>query len=149
MPPPRPTPPYPTSPSRFSPFWLCLLLPPKSLLNPSMEDSQSHSHSHPNQYNLSAPLLSINESSQQLKFASSDAAFSHTVSSAVGSNTGARYKLMSPAKLPISRSSACITIPPGLSPSSFLESPVLLSNIKVSPTSHHMKIHFQIWEPTH
>lgn len=44
---------------------------------------------------------------------------------------GARYKLMSPAKLPISRS-PCITIPPGLSPSSFLESPVLLSNVKVS-----------------
>ncbi|XP_015061640.1 probable WRKY transcription factor 20 [Solanum pennellii] len=99
-----------------------------------MEDSQSHSHSHPNQYNHSAPLLSINESSQQVKFASSDAAFSHTVSSAVGSNTGAKYKLMSPAKLPISRSSACITIPPGLSPSSFLESPVLLSNIKAEPS---------------
>ncbi|XP_054797804.1 probable WRKY transcription factor 20 isoform X2 [Prosopis cineraria] len=43
---------------------------------------------------------------------------------------GARYKLMSPAKLPISRS-PCITIPPGLSPTSFLESPVLLSNMKV------------------
>lgn len=43
---------------------------------------------------------------------------------------GARYKLMSPAKLPISRGS-CITIPPGLSPTSFLESPVLLSNVKV------------------
>ncbi|KAF7831305.1 putative WRKY transcription factor 20 isoform X1 [Senna tora] len=46
---------------------------------------------------------------------------------------GARYKLMSPAKLPISRS-PCITIPPGLSPTSFLESPVLLSNIKVEPS---------------
>ncbi|KAL1307368.1 hypothetical protein HN51_049323 [Arachis hypogaea] len=46
---------------------------------------------------------------------------------------GARYKLMSPAKLPISRS-ACITIPPGLSPTSFLESPVLLSNMKVEPS---------------
>ncbi|MED6205560.1 WRKY Transcription Factor [Stylosanthes scabra] len=46
---------------------------------------------------------------------------------------GARYKLMSPAKLPISRT-ACITIPPGLSPTSFLESPVLLSNMKVEPS---------------
>ncbi|KAJ7960873.1 putative WRKY transcription factor [Quillaja saponaria] len=46
---------------------------------------------------------------------------------------GARYKLMSPAKLPISRST-CITIPPGLSPTSFLESPVLLSNMKVEPS---------------
>ncbi|KAH8519011.1 hypothetical protein H0E87_000734 [Populus deltoides] len=46
---------------------------------------------------------------------------------------GARYKLMSPAKLPISRS-ACITIPPGLSPTSFLESPVLLSNVKAEPS---------------
>lgn len=44
---------------------------------------------------------------------------------------GARYKLMSPAKLPISRS-PCVTVPPGLSPTSFLESPVLLSNMKVS-----------------
>jgi hypothetical protein len=42
-------------------------------------------------------------------------------------NSAARYKLMSPAKLPISRAT-CITIPPGLSPTSFLESPVLLSN---------------------
>ncbi|KAL8142191.1 hypothetical protein V2J09_015223 [Rumex salicifolius] len=48
-----------------------------------------------------------------------------------GGSRGARYKLMSPAKLPISRS-PCLTIPPGLSPSSFLESPVLLSNVKVS-----------------
>lgn len=47
-----------------------------------------------------------------------------------GSTNGAKYRLMSPAKLPISRS-PCITIPPGLSPTSFLESPVLLSNIKV------------------
>lgn len=54
------------------------------------------------------------------------------VASASGAGGGgARYKLMSPAKLPISRS-PCIMIPPGLSPSSFLESPVLLSNVKVS-----------------
>ncbi|GMJ05042.1 hypothetical protein like AT4G26640 [Hibiscus trionum] len=46
---------------------------------------------------------------------------------------GARYKLVAPAKLPISRS-ACITIPPGLSPSSFLESPVLLSDVKAEPS---------------
>ncbi|WCJ33040.1 WRKY family transcription factor family protein [Euphorbia peplus] len=45
----------------------------------------------------------------------------------------ARYKLMSPAKLPISRS-PCMTIPPGLSPTSFLESPVLLSNVKPEPS---------------
>nr|WGV38249.1 WRKY [Loropetalum chinense var. rubrum] len=44
-----------------------------------------------------------------------------------------KYKLMSPAKLPISRS-PCLTIPPGLSPSSLLESPVLLSNMKVEPS---------------
>ncbi|KAK3423864.1 hypothetical protein EUGRSUZ_F00621 [Eucalyptus grandis] len=50
-----------------------------------------------------------------------------------GGGGGARYKLLSPAKLPISRS-ACITIPPGLSPTSFLESPVLLSNVKVEPS---------------
>ncbi|XP_021595661.1 probable WRKY transcription factor 20 isoform X1 [Manihot esculenta] len=49
------------------------------------------------------------------------------------SSGGARYKLMSPAKLPISRS-PCITIPPGLSPTSFLESPVLLSNVKAEPS---------------
>ncbi|KAL0306287.1 UNVERIFIED_CONTAM: putative WRKY transcription factor 20 [Sesamum radiatum] len=49
------------------------------------------------------------------------------------SSNGAKYRLMSPAKLPISRST-CITIPPGLSPTSFLESPVLLSNIKAEPS---------------
>ncbi|XP_058209650.1 probable WRKY transcription factor 20 [Rhododendron vialii] len=48
-------------------------------------------------------------------------------------SSSARYKLMSPAKLPISRS-PCITIPPGLSPSSFLESPVFLSNMKAEPS---------------
>ncbi|KAM7498962.1 hypothetical protein LguiA_023376 [Lonicera macranthoides] len=53
--------------------------------------------------------------------------------SVAGGSNGARYKLMSPAKLPISRS-PCITIPPGLSPTSFLESPVLLSNIKAEPS---------------
>ncbi|GAA0183156.1 DNA-binding transcription factor [Lithospermum erythrorhizon] len=47
--------------------------------------------------------------------------------------SAAKYKLMSPEKLPISRS-PCITIPAGLSPSSFLESPVLLSNIKAEPS---------------
>ncbi|KAI7743959.1 hypothetical protein M8C21_031537 [Ambrosia artemisiifolia] len=40
---------------------------------------------------------------------------------------------MSPAKLPISRSSS-LTVPPGLSPTSFLESPVLLTNIKAEPS---------------
>ncbi|KAG2682508.1 hypothetical protein I3760_11G194500 [Carya illinoinensis] len=49
------------------------------------------------------------------------------------SAASAKYKLMSPAKLPISRS-ACITIPPGLSPTSFLESPVLLSYMKAEPS---------------
>ncbi|CAK9148848.1 unnamed protein product [Ilex paraguariensis] len=50
-----------------------------------------------------------------------------------GSINGAKYRLMSPAKLPISRS-PCITMPAGLSPTSFLESPVLLSNIKAEPS---------------
>ncbi|GAB2258548.1 hypothetical protein Droror1_Dr00014708 [Drosera rotundifolia] len=47
---------------------------------------------------------------------------------------GAKYKLMSPAKLPITRS-PCITIPPGLSPTSFLDSPVFVpDNIKAEPS---------------
>lgn len=71
-------------------------------------------------------------SEQQLRDGTnSSGGFRHN---AAGSNGGAKYKLMTPAMLPISRS-ACITIPPGLSPSSFLESPVLLSNIKVSSQS--------------
>ncbi|KAG2250090.1 hypothetical protein Bca52824_089718 [Brassica carinata] len=53
--------------------------------------------------------------------------------SARGGGGGASYKLMSPAKLPISRSTD-ITIPPGLSPTSFLESPVFISNIKPEPS---------------
>uniref|UniRef100_A0A803LQ27 WRKY domain-containing protein n=1 Tax=Chenopodium quinoa TaxID=63459 RepID=A0A803LQ27_CHEQI len=40
---------------------------------------------------------------------------------------------MSPAKLPISRSS-CISVPPMFSPTSFLESPVFLSNLKGEPS---------------
>ncbi|KAL3503586.1 hypothetical protein ACH5RR_038035 [Cinchona calisaya] len=55
-------------------------------------------------------------------------------SSASATAAGAKYKLMSPAKLPISRSPCTLTIPPGLSPTSFLESPVLLSNIKAEPS---------------
>ncbi|XP_068668099.1 WRKY transcription factor SUSIBA2-like [Aristolochia californica] len=53
----------------------------------------------------------------------------------VGSNA-ARYKTMSPARLPITRS-PCLTIPPGLSPTTLLDSPVLLSNMKaeLSPTT--------------
>ncbi|PPR96632.1 hypothetical protein GOBAR_AA24028 [Gossypium barbadense] len=56
----------------------------------------------------------------------------HVLSGSAGSG-GARYKLVAPSKLPISRS-ACLTTPPGLSPSSFLESPVLLSDVKVEPS---------------
>ncbi|GMJ11543.1 hypothetical protein like AT4G26640 [Hibiscus trionum] len=72
---------------------------------------------------------------QTLASSSSAAAASttHHDLSASASSGGARYKLVAPAKLPISRS-ACITIPPGLSPSSFLESPVLLSDFKVEPS---------------
>ncbi|XP_060209098.1 probable WRKY transcription factor 20 isoform X1 [Lycium barbarum] len=83
-----------------------------------MEDSQSHSE-----------YQNSNSYSSQVKFGSSGVGSNN-------SNSGAKYKLMSPAKLPISRSSTatCITIPPGLSPSSFLDSPVLLSNLKAEPS---------------
>ncbi|KAJ1697373.1 hypothetical protein LUZ63_005885 [Rhynchospora breviuscula] len=47
--------------------------------------------------------------------------------------SGARYKTMSPARLPISRE-PCLTIPPGFSPSALLESPVLLTNMKAEPS---------------
>uniref|UniRef100_A0A3B6AV64 WRKY domain-containing protein n=1 Tax=Triticum aestivum TaxID=4565 RepID=A0A3B6AV64_WHEAT len=46
---------------------------------------------------------------------------------------GARYKAMSPARLPISRE-PCLTIPAGFSPSALLDSPVLLTNFKVEPS---------------
>ncbi|KAF5177738.1 Wrky transcription factor susiba2 [Thalictrum thalictroides] len=55
------------------------------------------------------------------------------VFSTIGSNNAARYKLMSPARLPITRS-PCLTIPPGLSPTTLLDSPVLLSNMKAEPS---------------
>ncbi|PKA59933.1 putative WRKY transcription factor 20 [Apostasia shenzhenica] len=48
-------------------------------------------------------------------------------------SVGAKYKTMSPARLPISRS-PCLTIPSGFSPSALLESPVLLTNMKVEPS---------------
>lgn len=51
------------------------------------------------------------------------------VSALAGAN-GARYKSMPPARLPITRA-PCLTIPPGFSPSALLESPVLLTNMKV------------------
>ncbi|GAA0144939.1 DNA-binding transcription factor [Lithospermum erythrorhizon] len=71
--------------------------------------------------------------------------------SAAGSSNGAKYKLMSPAQLPISRSSPRLTVPsPMFSPSSFLESPVLLSNIKAepSPTTGSFFKHHQMHEPS-
>ncbi|CAO2835699.1 unnamed protein product [Amaranthus hypochondriacus] len=49
------------------------------------------------------------------------------------SSSNARYKLMSPAKLPISRSPS-MSIPPMFSPTSFLESPIMLSNLKGEPS---------------
>ncbi|XP_052178780.1 probable WRKY transcription factor 20 isoform X2 [Diospyros lotus] len=90
----------------------------------SQSQSQSQSQSSVNHEDEATPseLLPLGASRH-----SSDA------NSAAGSSCSARYKLFSPAKLPISRS-PCITIPPGLSPSSFLESPVLLSNIKAEPS---------------
>ena len=48
--------------------------------------------------------------------------------------TTAKYKLMSSAKLLISRFT-CLTIPPGLNLTSFLESPVLLSLMPQRPKS--------------
>ncbi|KAL5729741.1 hypothetical protein ACHQM5_002645 [Ranunculus cassubicifolius] len=56
-----------------------------------------------------------------------------TSTSSNGGSNAARYKLMSPARLPISRS-PCLTIPPGLSPTTLLDSPVLLSNMKAEPS---------------
>jgi hypothetical protein len=53
-----------------------------------------------------------------------------------GAGAGARYKAMSPARLPISRE-PCLTIPAGFSPGALLESPVLLNNFKVITAPHH------------
>ncbi|KAG8658320.1 probable WRKY transcription factor 20 [Manihot esculenta] len=85
-----------------------------------MDNSSSES-----ELQLCGPSHGVSDSGDPMRH-DSDAA-------GVAGSGGARYKLMSPAKLPISRS-PCITIPPGLSPTSFLESPVLLSNVKVEPS---------------
>ncbi|KAL2466925.1 putative WRKY transcription factor 20 [Abeliophyllum distichum] len=90
------------------------------------EDTQSLAHSHSPSNNASSHVTSAYEHVPD-SGGGAEAVFSG------GSSNGAKYKLMSPAKLPISRST-CITIPPGLSPTSFLESPVLLSNIKAEPS---------------
>nr|CAB3458445.1 unnamed protein product [Digitaria exilis] len=55
------------------------------------------------------------------------------VAALAGAGAGARYKAMSPARLPISRE-PCLTIPAGFSPGALLESPVLLNNFKVEPS---------------
>ena len=52
---------------------------------------------------------------------------------------GARYKAMSPARLPISRE-PCLTIPAGFSPSAQLESPVLRTNFKVITDSLYLSL---------
>nr|XP_010908582.1 WRKY transcription factor SUSIBA2 isoform X2 [Elaeis guineensis] len=51
----------------------------------------------------------------------------------VSSLEGARYRSMSPARLPIARS-RCLTISSGFSPSALLESPVLVTNMKAEPS---------------
>ncbi|XP_028127034.1 probable WRKY transcription factor 20 isoform X1 [Camellia sinensis] len=82
---------------------------------------------------LHSHSLSVSEDQPfDLRFYSSNPLRDANSDSAAGSSS-AKYKLFSPAKLPISRS-PCITIPPGLSPTSFLESPVLLSNMKAEPS---------------
>ncbi|CAL1405293.1 unnamed protein product [Linum trigynum] len=81
-----------------------------------------------NDFRLPAPPASACDSADQKRENGADSG------GGGGCVGGARYKLMSPAKLPISRS-PYITIPPGLSPTSFLESPVMLSNIKIGVVS--------------
>ncbi|CAI0437411.1 unnamed protein product [Linum tenue] len=83
-----------------------------------------------NDFRLPAPPASACDSADQRRENGAD---SGGGGGGCGGGGGARYKLMSPAKLPISRS-PYITIPPGLSPTSFLESPVLLSNVKAEPS---------------
>ncbi|KAF6149616.1 hypothetical protein GIB67_011225 [Kingdonia uniflora] len=86
---------------------------------------RSQSNGEINVFNDSTPA----GEDQRMKLNSSSRVLARSGSSA------ARYKLMSPAKLPISRS-PCLTIPPGLSPSSFLDSPVFLSmKAEPSPTT--------------
>eukprot|EP00250_Pteridium_aquilinum_P008063 c17638_g2_i1 orf=356-1357(+) len=49
-------------------------------------------------------------------------------------NASARYKAMMPSRLPISSSSTHLTIPPGISPASLLESPILFSMSQADPS---------------
>ncbi|KAA8527040.1 hypothetical protein F0562_008731 [Nyssa sinensis] len=97
-----------------------------------MEDFRSHSHSLNDQTAPSELRLCSSNVDSHVIYSSGHANPDSGLYSSSGSNS-AKYKLMSPAKLPISRST-CITIPPGLSPTSFLESPVLLSNMKAEPS---------------
>lgn len=57
--------------------------------------------------------------------------FPRVGSADAASALGARYKSLSPARLLISSRAPCLTIPPGISPTTLLESPVLLTNVKV------------------
>ena len=51
------------------------------------------------------------------------------------SNYTAKYRAMMPSRLPIPSSTPYFTVPPGLSPTTFLESPVLFSGGLVNPNS--------------
>lgn len=62
------------------------------------------------------------------------ATLSHKVAaSGSGRSNIARFKTMMPSRLPIPRS-PCLTIPPGLSPTTLLDSPVLFSTGQVEPS---------------
>ena len=73
------------------------------------------------------------------------------VAALAGAGAGARYKAMSPARLPISRE-PCLTIPAGFSPGALLDSPVLLNNFKVItappciPSTHATRCYSGIYE---
>lgn len=54
----------------------------------------------------------------------------HPRVSSLAAASAARYKAMSPGRLPIATRAPCLTIPQGFSPSALLESPVFLTNIK-------------------
>ncbi|KAL2932582.1 putative WRKY transcription factor 20 [Bienertia sinuspersici] len=109
------------SPETSSPL-IIATIDGSDLRNSTIDSSASSTLSYPQSQNFNNNNHNLNQNHNNYANNSNN-----------NNNNNARYKLMSPAKLPISRSS-CITVPPMFSPTSFLESPVLLSNLKGEPS---------------
>eukprot|EP01018_Ginkgo_biloba_P035664 Gb_36184 [translate_table: standard] len=116
-----------------------LALPPRSEASPgpmSLVSSFFSEHDPDSECRSFSQLLAGAMASPRAKDKSAhDSEPANTASSSIakGSSSSAKFKCMPPTRIPIPRS-PYLTLPHGLSPSTLLDSPMLLSNAQVEPS---------------